>query len=205
MKYFAGQVRMDHAPGRIGFMSTQRRENRWQRTSCTECGFPSWRFVPDGVQRAGPLGESSPGPFARQDRAIANGGTAPPATPAWFHPSDGDLSLGARERLATNSLQSDCRTIQLVQCVQSVPLSVVPSVPRGKLCKSHKARSAPPSGAALGAAAGTLATLRSSPSFIPSPSGLVCLHPTSPRFPAGKRRWTERYDGKGNLHLLHAA
>ena len=190
-KHLAGQVRMDLEPGRIGFMSTQRRENHWQRRSCT--------------QSAGASRHGNSAPIARRDRAHARVGTAPPATPAWFHPSDGDLSLGARERLATNSLQSDCRTIQLVQCVQSVPLSVVPSVPRGKLCKSHKARSAPPSGAALGAAAGTLATLRSSPSFIPSPSGLVCLHPTSPRFPAGKRRWTERYDGKGNLHLLHAA
>jgi len=172
-------------------MSTQRRENHWQHRSCT--------------QRAGASEHGSFAPIARHDRAQAKVGTAPPAMPAWFHPSDGDLSLGAPERLATNSLQSDYRTMRLVQFVQFVPLSLVPSVPRGKLCKRHRARSAPPFGAALGVAAGTLATLRSSLAFIPSSSGLVFLHPTLPCFPAGKRRWTERYDGKGNLHLLHAA
>jgi hypothetical protein len=26
-----------------------------------------------------------------------------------------------------------------------------------------------------------------------------------PRVPAGRRRWAERYDGKGNLYLQHAA
>ena len=170
---------MDPEPGRIGFMSTQRRENRWQHRSCT--------------QRAGASEHGNSAPIARHGRAHAKVGTAPPAKSAW---------------LATNSLQSDHRTIQIVQLVrivQLVPLSTVPSVPRGKLCKRHKARSAPPFGAALGVAAGTLATLRSSLAFIPSSSGLVFLHPTLPWFPAGKRRWTERYDGKGNLHLLHAA
>jgi hypothetical protein len=185
---------MDLEHGRIGFMNTQRRENhstpaakayrrgsrkRWRRTSCT--------------QRAGAPGHASPAPIAREGRARARVGTAPPALPA---------------RLATNSLQSDCRTmkfvqlVRFVQFVQFVPRSVDPSAVRDT---RHKARSAPPSGAALGAATGSLATVGSSRSFIPSPSGLVRLHPTLPRFPAGKRRWTERYDGKGNLHLLHAA
>jgi hypothetical protein len=203
---------MDLEPGRIGFMNTQRRENhstpatkayrrgsrnRWRRTSCT--------------QSAGAPGHASPAPVARESRARARVGTAPPAAPA-CHPSDevGALwaSPGSPAWLATNSLQSDCRTMKLVQLVrfvqfvQFVPRSVVPSAVRDT---RHKARSAPPSGAGLGAATGSLATVGSSRSFIPSPSGLVCLHPTLPRFPAGKRRWTERYDGKGNLHLLHAA
>jgi hypothetical protein len=26
-----------------------------------------------------------------------------------------------------------------------------------------------------------------------------------PRVPAGRRRWAERYDGKGNMYLQHAA
>ena len=114
MKHFAGQVRMDHAPGRIGFMSTQRRENRWQRTSCTECGSPAWHMVPDGVQRAGPNGKSFPGPFARQHRAIANGGTAPPG---YYPPNDWNLSMGIPAWLATNSLQLDCRIVELVRLV----------------------------------------------------------------------------------------
>jgi hypothetical protein len=185
---------MDLEPGRIGFMNTQRRENhstpatkayrrrsrnRWRRTSCT--------------QRAGAPGHTSPAPVARESRARANGGTAPPALSA---------------RLATNSLQSDCRTmkfvqlVRFVQFVQFVPRLVEPSATRNT---RHKARSAPPSGAGFGAATGSLATVGSSLSFISSPAGLTRLHPTLLRFPAGKRRWTERYDGKGNLHLLHAA
>jgi hypothetical protein len=196
---------MDLEPGRIGFMNTQRRENhstpatkayrrrsrnRWRRTSCT--------------QRAGAPGHASPAPIARESRARANGGTAPPALSA-SHPSDGDPSPGAPDGLATNSLQSDCRTmkfVQIVRFVQFVPHWVVSSVLRDM---RHKARSAPPFGAGCGAATGSLATVGSSLSFIPSPAGLVSLHPTLPQFPAGKRRWTERYDGKGNLHLLHAA
>ena len=80
----AGQIRMDLEPGRIGYMSTQRRENRWQRISCTGS--------------AGVLGRESPSLFARQGPACATVGTAPPGTPV---------------RLATNSPQSDHQTAQL--------------------------------------------------------------------------------------------
>jgi hypothetical protein len=38
-----------------------------------------------------------------------------------------------------------------------------------------------------------------------SPSGLTRLHLTLPQVPAAKNCRTERYDGKGNLHLQHAA
>ena len=77
----AGQVRMDLEPGRIGFMSTQRRENRWQRIGCTK--------------RAAALEKSSPAPIVQQIRALATVGTAPPR-------------FGAR--LATNSLHLDSCT-----------------------------------------------------------------------------------------------
>jgi hypothetical protein len=161
-------------------MSTQRRENRWQRRSCTECGVPGRRYLPDGVQRAGPQGESFPGLFARQDRADANGGTAPPS-----HPSDEDLSPGAPAWLATNSLQMDYRIVQLVR--QDLRLG------------------SPPFGAGRGAETGTSATHGLSLPHIPSPSGFEQFHPTLPRVPAGRRRWAERYDGKRDLHLQHAA
>jgi len=166
-------------------MSTQRRENRWQHRSCT--------------QRAGASEHGNSAPIARHGRAHAKVGTAPPAKSAW---------------LATNSLQSDHRTIQIVQLVRIVQFVqlvrflshlAVQSAVRERHEKRHNARSSTPSGASVSAATGTLTTPGSSHSFIPSPSGLVRLHPTLPRFPAGKRRWTERYDGKGNLHLLHAA
>jgi hypothetical protein len=162
---------MDLEPGRIGFMSTQRRENRWQRTSCTQRAgasrVPGDRSLSPGWRASG---HANPAPIAQHGRAHAKVGTAPPATRAW---------------LATNSLQSDHRTIRLV--------------------KQNIRRSSPSPRTGCRAASAILATHRSSLSFIPSPSGFVCLHPTLPQFPAGKRRWTERYDGKGNLHLLYAA
>ncbi len=197
---------MDLAPGRKGFMSTQRRENRWQRISCTH-GAGVSRVPGDRSSSRGwrVSGHADTAPVAQHGGAQARVGTAPPAATAW---------------LATNSLQSGYRTIQLVQLVrivrivQFVPFVMlvefisrlaVPFAGREKQDRRHTSRRAPPSRAALGAATGTLAALRSSLSLIPSPSGLARLHPALPQFPAGKRRWTERYDGKGNLHLQHAA
>jgi hypothetical protein len=99
-KHFAGQVRMDRRPGRIGFMSTQRRENRWQRTICFAC--------------AGLSEKALRSPVARRECTGASGGTAPPGFPTCFHPSDETPSPGAPEWLATNSLQLGFRIVQLV-------------------------------------------------------------------------------------------
>ncbi len=88
MSAVAGQVQVDRATGRIGFMSTQRRENRWRRMSCTK--------------RSEASGKSILSPNARFGCTIANGGTAPPEFSAW---------------LATNSLQLGYRIVQLVQHV----------------------------------------------------------------------------------------
>ncbi len=43
------------------------------------------------------------------------------------------------------------------------------------------------------------------PSAHPWPPGCACFHLSLPRFPAALRCRTERYDGKRNLHFLHAA
>ncbi len=166
----AGQIRMDLEPGRIGYMSTQRRENRWQRTSCTERArasgtLPTW--------------------IAPQGRAFATDGTAPPRTAACFHPSDKSPSPGAPEWLATNSLQSDHLTVQLA--VQDYR------------------RGSPPSGAGRHAESGRPAAFRSSLPHLPAPPVFEPLHLLLPQFPADKCRWTERYDGKRDLHLQHAA
>ncbi len=142
LSFFAGQVRRDRAPGRIGFMSTQRRENRWRRISCT--------------QHTGLYGKSTPGPVARCACTNAGGGTAPPETPAW---------------LATNSLQSGHRIVQLVQFVQIV--------------RRDYRHSSPPFGAGPGLETGTIATHGSSPPRIPSPSGPARLLPTLPWVPVG--------------------
>ncbi len=87
----AGQVPMDNAPGRIGFMSTQRRASRWQRIGST------------GRAEMLELLRSFFG--ARYGRALASGGTAPPNSQI----SDKYLSLASESpaRLATNSLLSD--------------------------------------------------------------------------------------------------
>jgi hypothetical protein len=90
--------------------------------------------------------------------------------------------------LATNSLQLGHRTIKLVrQDLRRTP------------------QSPPPTWAARNAKTGTPATRRSSLPLTPSPSVLERLHPSLPPNPAGKCRWTERYDGKRDLYFQHAA
>jgi hypothetical protein len=184
-------------------MNTQRREDRWRRRCCTQ-GWGVSRAPGDGSSSRGwsVFGRLNSAPIARHGDTHAMVGTAPPAP---------------GKRVATNSLQLDCRIIQLVQLVRVVLIAqfvqlvgfllhlAVWSAVQERHDKRHNTRNGPPSGAALGEATGTLAIPGSSLSFIPSPSALDCLHPTLPQLPAGRRRWTERYDGKGNLHLLHAA
>ena len=135
-KYYAGQVRMDHAPGRIR--------------------------VHEHAETGNPL-----------------------------HPSDEDLSPGTPERLATNSLQSGYRIVKPVRFVQIVGQDL--------------RHGSPPFRAGRGAETGTPANHGSSLRHISPPSGHARLHPTLPRVPAGRSRWAERYDGKGNMHLQHAA
>lgn len=167
-------------------MSTQRRENRstpatntcrqgprnrWQRTSCTASAgaskAPSDR-CPSLRRRVS--GQAIPSPLAPFGCADAIVGTATPGFPA---------------RLATISLQSDHRIVQLVLHVLRL----------GSL----------PTRAGIGAKTGTPATHGSSPRHISSLSSLSRLHPTLTGVPAGRRRWAERYDGKGNMYLQHAA
>jgi hypothetical protein len=152
-------------------MSTQRRENRWQRTSCT-ASAGAYRAPGDKCSslRWGVPGKASPSPLAQYGCAGATVGTAPPGFPA---------------RLATISLQSDHRIVQLVLHVLRL--------------------GSPPSRDGLGAETGTPANHGSSLRHISSLSGLSRLHPTLTRVPAGRRRWAERYDGKGNMYLQHAA
>jgi hypothetical protein len=161
-------------PGRIGFMSTQRRENRWQRLSTTAY--------------AGASESIFPAPIMRQVRAGANGGTAPP-----------QFSV----RLATNSLQLDCRFLPfdwLVQLFQAVQL-VCPARP----FRQDIRLGVSPLRAVRRTATGTLATHGLSLPHIPFPSGLARLPLTLPQIPTGRRRRAERYDGKRDLHLQHAA
>ena len=183
---------MDRAPGRIGFMSTQRRESRWRQIDCSD--------------DAEVLGIAIPDPKTGRVRTYASGGTAPPDFPASIHPSDEDMSLGAPARLATNSLQVGIGIVRLVQFVQLVFLvQIVQLVQFVQFLRSGLRFCLLPFGAGIGAVPGRPANHGSSLQHTPSPPGLSRLPLTLPCVPAGLRRWTERYDGKGNLYLQHAA
>jgi len=91
-------------------------------------------------------------------------------------------------QLATNSLQSDHRNTQLVRLV-------LLNIRRGS----------PPPGAESHAVAVTSKSFGSSISHIPSLSGSARLHHSLPRVPAARSSRTERYDGKRDLYLQHAA
>ena len=150
-------------PAGQGFMSTQRRESRWQRTSCTG--------------RTEESGRTIPGLIARHSSASANGGTAPPGFQVSFHPSDKDPSPGAPEWLATKSLQMGYRIVQLIQFVRLVWLV--------RFVQIDLRHASPPFGAEPGAETGTPAINGSSLPHIPSPSGLARFHLTLPLVPAG--------------------
>jgi hypothetical protein len=138
-------------------MSTQRRENRWQRRSCTK--------------RAGSLAS-----LTQNGRAIANGGTAPLLSIVWL----------AFAWLATDSLQSDHRI--------------------GQLVRQDVRRGWPPYWVGRRAATGTpAASTRSSSPHIPTLPERALLHRSLPQAPEGRRLWAERYDGKRDLYIQHAA
>jgi hypothetical protein len=111
-------------------------------------------------------------------RAIARVGTAPPRA----------IDRLPAVRLATNSLQLGHRNTKLV-----------------RQDSRRRPHSPPPIWAARSAITGTPATRRSSLPLTPAPSVLESLHPSLPKNPAGKCRWTERYDGKRDLHFQYAA
>ena len=162
-------------------MSTQRRENRW--LGCTE--------------RTGASGMTISASVVRRYDSFATGGTAPTYISSW---------------LATNSLFSDHRIVQLAQflwlifSVQSLGLvQFVQFVQFVCPVLRDKRRGSQPFGAGGRTAFCTPAILGSSYPHIPLPSGVLCFHPSLPQAPAGRRRWAERYDGKRDLYLQHAA
>ena len=157
---------MDLKPGRIGFMNTQRRENRPTPATKTCRRGPRDSRQYSCTEREEDSGPANLATIAQHRRAYATFGTAP-------------------YMLATNSLQSDHLNLQIV--------------------KQNIRRSSPPPGAGILAAADALTTHRSSLPFIPFSSGFASFHPTLPQFPAGHGRWMERYDGKRDLYLQHAA
>jgi len=131
-----------------------------------------------------PAGAEGLDPSATLGRANLSGGTASKR----ILPSDLDLSQRGPKRVATKSLQSDHRIDRLYWIVRS---NIRGDCPRFEELTP--------------VAFGVPESLRSSPAPIYSPSGSSRLHPALSEIPAGKRRWAERYDGKGNLHFQYAA
>jgi len=118
--------------------------------------------------------------------ALEQVGSAPIAALGSVTACGGTAPPALPARLATNSLPLDDRWFHSVQLVRFL-------------------RGSPPFwvGSRLVAAVPALAGFSLPP--IPLASCLALLHPALPQFPAAKRRRAERYDGKRDLHLQHAA
>jgi hypothetical protein len=146
------------APGRIGFMSTERRDGRSAPT--TAAGRRSQRH---GSRLA-----------YRKDRANRSG----QSDANWIFPA----FASARTAMAVrNTLRRDHRNQQHVRsyCTGSPPLR--PATAQGPYFE--RINGYPPL----------------------SSAGFAPLHRTLPHVPAAFCCRTERYDGKGNLYLQHAA
>jgi hypothetical protein len=166
---------MDSRARQVRFMSTQKRESRWQRRSCSErTGVLGGRFWSRGrTTRNEPRSIH----VARFVCAVANE-TAPLMSILW----------SAWAWMATKFLRTDHLLGQLVRPV----------------LKADR-HGAPPPRVRSRAAMGTQASPRSSLPHIPYLSGSAGLHPTLPHAPAGHRRRAERYDGKRDMYFQHAA
>ena len=169
----AGQVRMDRAPGRIGFMSTQRRASRRQRLYCTVRAetsvSPGDESSSQGRKVSG-FGSA----FGARYSVVDGGRTAPVIATLW------SLFIGWPQTL--------CNRITI----------------SNRSCRLDRHAVRRPSWARRQHAATASSDTQVIPSHIPFPAR-ARLHPSLPQVPAGQRRWAERYDGKRNLYLQHAA
>ena len=187
-------------PGRIGFMSTQKRETRAPATKSGRAGVRSRRQDRTCPGRAGEWESTDPSQAARHVWKFFGGLTALFMSVfglmwSWFHLGDQGKSLGARE-LATKFLHKDQ---PYRHCAQShfaveLPGSPPPLRARGRRLCQHLARQL----SALG--------LSASPGHpvIPLPSEFATSPLTLPHAPADFLR-AERQDGKRDLYFLYAA
>jgi hypothetical protein len=163
--------------GRIGFMSTQRREDRsapatkmcswghgirWQCTNCAKRTAGERDFIPARV--------------VRHVRAIASAETARPFNLATTATTS--LPVDRFHRLFVWSVRLE---------VQDIRGWTSPEESGSSVANSRRA------------------TRRRSLPRIPIPSDFAFFRQALPQDPVGDSRWAERYDGKGNLHFKHAA
>jgi hypothetical protein len=172
-------------------MSTQRRGDRANPATMICCeGRRSYLRLAICADRAGSLGSEFPTSPARGVPADAACRTAPPfvtalgPTPQQAHRQG--CVAGTPRMAATNSLRSK-------HLNQLYAWHVQMNIRFGS----------PPLRQA--AARRPLRQLSSGVTPIPFSAVSARLHPTLPRDPAAKSRWTERYDGKRDLHFKHAA
>jgi hypothetical protein len=155
------------APGRIGIMSTQRRDSRWAPT--TEAGRRGMRHD----------SRLAHGKDLANRAKLANADL-----PAWVFPASasGQMSAMATRSTLRQDTRGDARNRQPVRFFW--PGS--PPVRQAAALRPFLDRliGYPP---------------------IPSPAVFARVHPTLPHVPAALGCRTERYDGKGNLYLQHAA
>jgi len=158
-------------------MSTQRRASRKQRVHSTN--------------REAMKGLTGSDFGTRLGLAIANGITAPLMLIMWIawaslRQGGANASRGAQAGAATGSLPPDYRFKTIARLTSH--------------CGSPPSRAADRSADSV-----TPAIHWSSTLHIPQHSSRARLHRSLPYAPEGESHWAERYDGKGNLHIQHAA
>jgi hypothetical protein len=159
-------------------MSTQKRERVALATTTSCRGSHCLRQRTGCPERAEVRVNFYPGRHAQHDWALAVGRTAPLRPAFWL----------VWAWMATNFLQEDQ---PLRQSAQSLFQAEPPGSPPFSPDRPSRVPGKP-------------ASPRSSLPLSPLLPALEPSHLTSPRAPAQLRR-AERYDGKGNLHLLYAA
>jgi hypothetical protein len=158
-------------------MSTQRREDRSAPTTkmCSWGRGIRWRCI-DCAERTVGVRDFIPARVVPHVRAIAGAETARPFKLATTATTS--LLVDHPHKLFVWSVRSE---------VQDIRGWISPEDPGNIAVHSRRA------------------TRRRSLSHIPFPSDFAFLRQALPQDPAGHSRWAERYDGKGNLYLKHAA
>lgn len=176
----SGEVRVDRAPGRIGFkMSTQRRASQTIAAIEVDCAQ---------VRR----------------RWFFSGRTAPLMSIVWLAwawlLSFDASSVEAVDREATNSLLPDCHNERLAWLD-----SRSGSAPPGATLATTTGRPGHRCWAGVHRQSTQRGTHRSSLRHVSLLPVRTRLRPTLPIAPAGQVRWAERHDGKRDLYFQHAA
>ncbi|HEY2468729.1 MAG TPA: hypothetical protein VGI45_12935 [Terracidiphilus sp.] len=130
---------------------------------------------------------------------------------AWLLSFD-EWSVEAVDRVATNSLLSDCHNDILAwhdSRLGSAPPGAIPAIsppqPKGAWYLASVSRRQTRCGTGARGPSMQRGTHRSSLTHVSLLPVRTYLRPTLPIAPAGEVRWAERHDGKRDLYFQHAA